>query len=137
MAGGLAGMMFLPYYKHIMTVLETNKELKRTVKGISHQMAYAAGGAAIGGIVAGPPGALVGSIVGSVAGYMTVDSYNSMVKVLREMSDSDKKRLVKGVQELVGSSSLEALTAFLGQQVNRELFMHFVKEFSSQVNAGG
>jgi len=36
MAGGLAGMMFLPYYKHIMTVLETNKELKRTVKGNLH-----------------------------------------------------------------------------------------------------
>ena len=74
---------------------------------------------------------------GSMAGYMTVDSYDSMVKVLRDMSDKDKQLLVKGVQQLVGSSTLEALTAFLGQQVNREIFMHFVKEFSSQVNSGG
>ncbi|KAI0212207.1 hypothetical protein LSAT2_002884 [Lamellibrachia satsuma] len=133
----MAGMMFLPYYSHIMKLLETNKELKRTVKGIFQQMACAAGGAAVGGVVGGPPGALLGGIVGSVAGYMTVDSYDSMVKVLRDMSDKDKQRLVKGVQQLVGSSTLEALTAFLGQQVNREIFMHFVKEFSSQVKSGG
>ena len=68
---------------------------------------------------------------------MTVDNYESMVTILRDMSDADKERMVSGVQELVGSSSLEALAVFLGQQVKREMFMHFVKEFASQLKSGG
>ena len=66
---------------------------------------------------------------GSVAGYMTVDSYDSMVKVLRDMSDEEKERLVEGVQLLVGSPALEDLIVFLGQQDNQEAFINYVMTF--------
>jgi len=33
MAAHLAGMAFLPYYRHIMEILETDKNLKATAKG--------------------------------------------------------------------------------------------------------
>jgi len=74
---------------------------------------------------------------GAAIGYATVDDYDSMVKVLREMSDEDKKLLVTRIQELVGSSSLEALTSFIASQVNRELFAAAVREFASRVKSGG
>ena len=75
--------------------------------------------------------------VGAAVGYATVDDYASMIKVLKEMSDENKERLVARVQELVGSTSLEALTSFIGSQVNRELFASAVREFASRVKSGG
>lgn len=33
MAAGLAGMAFIPYYNHLIQLLETNEELKKTGKG--------------------------------------------------------------------------------------------------------
>ena len=33
MAANLIGMAFMPYYRQIMTILETDKELKKTAKG--------------------------------------------------------------------------------------------------------
>jgi len=74
---------------------------------------------------------------GAAVGYATVDDYDSMIKVLRGLNDEDKGRLVARIQELVGSSSLEALIAFVGSQVNRELFAAAVREFSSHVKSGG
>ena len=74
---------------------------------------------------------------GSYMGYRTVHSYDSMVTVLREMSDEDKQQLVEKVQQLVGSSGIEALTTFIGQQVNRELFLNLAKEFAQKVVSGG
>ncbi|XP_045215733.2 protein C19orf12 homolog [Mercenaria mercenaria] len=135
MASNLAGMAFIPYYKHLMEILETNEELKKTSKGIFKQMAWAAGGTCAGGIVAGPPGALVGGFVGSVIGYCKSDEYSSMIKVIKNLSDSDKQRLVEKVQELVGSSSLEALTAFIGSKVQRELLLNCIR--SVLQNKGG
>lgn len=127
MAANLAGLAFIPYYKHLMEILETNADLKKTSKGIFKQMAWAAGGSCAGGVVAGPPGALVGGIVGAVYGYCTSDNYDSMLTVIRNLSDSDKQRLVEKVQELVGSSTLEALTAFIGSQVQRELLINCIR----------
>ena len=33
MATNLVGLAFIPYYKHLMELLETNAELKKTSKG--------------------------------------------------------------------------------------------------------
>lgn len=98
-------------------------------------MAWAAGGSCAGGVVAGPPGALIGGIAGALFGYCTADNYDSMLTVLRNLSDADKKRLVEKVQELVGSSALEALTAFIGSQVQRELLINCIQ--SVLQNKGG
>ena len=58
-----------------------------------------------------------------------------MIKVIKNLSDADKKRLVEKVQELVGSTSLEALTAFIGSQVQRELLLNTIR--SVLQNKGG
>lgn len=137
MAANLAGMAIIPYYRHIMDLLDTNAELKKTAHGIFHQVAYAAGGTAIGGIVAGPPGALIGGIIGSYLGYRTVHDYDSVVEVIRGLSDAEKADLVRKVQTLVGSTSLEALTTFIGQQVNREMFVNLIREFANSANKSG
>lgn len=136
MAANVLGMAFMPYYRHIMSILETDKELKKTAKGIFHQVAYAAVGAAAGGVVAGPAGAMVGGIAGSVYGYMTVDPYDSMVEVIRNLTDEEKENLVNKVKELVGSSSIEALVSFVGQQVNREVFVNLVRQFTENSKGG-
>jgi len=137
MASNLAGMAFIPYYNHIMTILETDPRLKKTAKGIFAQMAYAAGGAAVGGMVAGPAGAMIGGIAGSLYGYTRVDEYDALLIVLREMSESEKEELVKKVQELVGSTGLEALTSFIGSQVSREVLINLVREFARGTTKGG
>ena len=33
MAAGVVGMAFIPYYSHIMNILETDKDLKKTFHG--------------------------------------------------------------------------------------------------------
>ena len=68
---------------------------------------------------------------------MTVDPYDSMVEVVRNLTDEEKENLVNKVQELVGSSSLEAMLSFVGQQVNRELFVHLIREFTQKTSKGG
>ncbi|CAH1784593.1 unnamed protein product [Owenia fusiformis] len=136
-AANIAGMAFIPYYRHIMELLEVNQDLKHTAKGIFKQMACAAGGAAVGGVVMGPVGALVGGIAGSVYGYCNVETYDSMVTIIRNLSDYEKKELVRKVQELVGSSGLEALTTFVGQQVNREILLNVVRQFANEASKKG
>ncbi|XP_052280051.1 protein C19orf12 homolog isoform X2 [Dreissena polymorpha] len=135
MAANLVGMAFLPYYRHLMDLLETNQEIKKTSKGIFKQMAWAAGGTCAGGLVAGPPGALIGGIAGSLIGYMKSDEYSSMLKILQNLTDKEKAELVRKVQELVGSTALESLTSFIGTQVQRELLLNCVRQFLG--NKGG
>ena len=74
---------------------------------------------------------------GSYLGYRTVHNYDSMVEVIRGLSDTEKAELVRKVQELVGSTSIEALITFIGQQVNREIFVNLVREFANQANKSG
>ena len=38
MAANLAGMAFVPYYNHIVKVLETDEDLKKSVKGNSKRL---------------------------------------------------------------------------------------------------
>ena len=33
MASNVVGMAFIPYYRHIMNILETDKDLKKTFSG--------------------------------------------------------------------------------------------------------
>ena len=75
-------------------------------------------------------------VTGSVIGYCKSDEYSSMVTVLKNLSDAEKQELVKKVQELVGSSALEALTAFIGSQVQRELLLNVVRQFANDKTGG-
>jgi uncharacterized protein YoaH (UPF0181 family) len=59
-----------------------------------------------------------------------------MIKVLKNLSDYDKQRLVEKVQELVGSSGLEALTAFVGSQVQRELLLNVIRTVLQNKDGG-
>jgi len=137
MAAAFAGLAFIPYYNQIIDILETNNELKKTAKGIFSQMAYSAGGVMLGGAFGGPVGAMLGGIAGSIYGFTRVDDYDSMVNILKTLSDHEKQELVEKVQALVGSGSIEALTGFIGQQVNRELFATVIREFSKGAGSKG
>ena len=75
-------------------------------------------------------------LTGSVIGYCKSDEYSSMLTVLKNLTDAEKQELVKKVQELVGSTTLEALTAFIGSQVHRELLLNVVRQFANN-KAGG
>ena len=54
-----------------------------------------------------------------------------MVVLLKNLTESDveQQALVKKVQELVGSTTLEALTAFIGSQGQQELLWNVVVQF--------
>lgn len=65
------------------------------------------------------------------------DEYSSVIDVLKNMSDEHKRQLVQKVQELVGSTSIEALTRFIGAQVSREMFATLVRDFAQNVKSGG
>ena len=75
-------------------------------------------------------------ILGSVMGYMYTETYESLLDVLKTLSDHEKKELVEKVQETVGSSGLEALIAFVGTQVNREILMSVIREFMNNKQGG-
>jgi hypothetical protein len=51
-------------------------------------------------------------------GYCFSSDYDSLVAVIRNLTDDQKQEIAKKVQELVGSTSLEALTNFIGVQVS-------------------
>ena len=75
-------------------------------------------------------------LLGSVIGYMQSDEYDSMINVLMNMSDSEKKRLVQKVQELVGGTGIEALTRFIGNQAQREVLLHLIQGFAKNPQGG-
>ncbi|XP_061181139.1 uncharacterized protein LOC133189758 [Saccostrea echinata] len=134
---GVMGMAFIPYYNQLMTILETNDELKKSARGIFKQMAWAAGGTAVGGVLLGPPGAMVGGVAGSMIGYICSDEYTAMIKVLENLNDEEKQKVVKAVQELVGTSSIEALTRFISQQVQRDMLLKLLRDFVGDIQKGG
>lgn len=51
-------------------------------------------------------------------GYRFSSDYDSLIAVIRNLTDEEKEKIVQKVQELVGSTSIEALTHFIGAQVN-------------------
>ena len=61
---------------------------------------------------------------------MQSDEYDSMINVLMNMSDSEKKRLVQKVQELVGGTEIEPLNRFIGNQAQREVLLHLIRGFT-------
>ncbi|ESO82729.1 hypothetical protein LOTGIDRAFT_155746 [Lottia gigantea] len=133
---GVLGMAFVPYYNHLIELLETNAELKKTARGIATQLCWAGGGTVVGGIVAGPPGAMVGGIVGSVVGYCRVDPYQSLVRTLKNLSKRERAELVAKVQELVGSTSIEALTRFIASQAQREVLLNLLRKLAEDFKGG-
>ena len=130
MAAGVLGMAFIPYYNQLMEILSTNEDMRKSAKGIFKQVAYGACGITIGGVVGGALGAMVGGLTGSIIGYMQSDEYDSMINVLMNMSDSEKKRLVQKVQELVGGIGRDALTKFIKNQAQRVDLLYLIQEFT-------
>ncbi|XP_063431151.1 uncharacterized protein LOC134713799 [Mytilus trossulus] len=130
------GMAFIPYYNQLMKILATNPKLKASAKGIFKHVAYGACGIVIGGFGGGPLGALVGGIAGTVFGYWQSDDYDSLLKVLNSLSDSEKEKLVQKVQEQVGSTRIEALTRFIENQAQRKVLLHLIRKFSKDLQRG-
>ena len=122
------GMVFIPYYNELITLLETNKELKKSFRAIAKQAAWPAGLSAVGGALRGAKGALIGGAAGLLIGYLCSDEYTPMIKVLKNLNDEDKEKVVKAVQELVRSSSINALTSFIQNPVGMKQFIKVLRD---------
>ena len=61
---------------------------------------------------------------------MLVDNYDSMITVLKNMSNSEKERLVQKVQELVGGTEIEPLNRFIGNEAQREVLLQLIQGFT-------
>ena len=127
------GMAFVPYYKELIHLLDTNKELNNSVRAIAKQAAWPAGLSAVGGILLGKKGALIGGAAGLLIGYLFSDQYTPMIKVLKNLKDEDKKKVVKAVQELVRSSSINALTSFIKNPVGREQLIKVIRDVVAEI----
>ena len=60
---------------------------------------------------------------------MLSDDYDSMIQVLMNMSDSEKQRLVQGVQELVRDIGIDQLKRFIKDPTQREKLLRLIKSF--------
>ena len=63
---------------------------------------------------------------------MAVEPYENLIKVIRSLEPQDQEELVRRVKEMVGSSTIEAFTAFIATQVNREIFVNLIREFTKE-----
>uniref|UniRef100_A0A914XTV0 Uncharacterized protein n=1 Tax=Plectus sambesii TaxID=2011161 RepID=A0A914XTV0_9BILA len=123
-----ASVASLVYLNKVFEILTESREMKKTFIGIAKQTGYTASGAAIGGIVAGPAGAFVGAVFGAWAGYATAEDYQSMVNVVRTLSDDQKYRLEQKIQALVGSVSIEQFVTWLQTEGHRQLLLSVLGE---------
>ena len=72
-----------------------------------------------------------------MVGYKTGNDYESLVAVLSDLTDVEKQNLVNKVQELVGSSSVEALTRFIAAQAQRSALIDLLRSAVSELNNKG
>lgn len=63
-----------------------------------------------------------------------VDEYDSLIKVLRNLSEEEKYRLEQKIQELIGSRLIEDLIKFVQSEVNRQLLLNVI---TTEVTKGG
>ena len=61
---------------------------------------------------------------------MLVDDYDSMITVLKNMSNSEKEIIVQKVQELVGGIGRDVLTRFIRNQAQRVDLLHLIQDFT-------
>lgn len=66
---------------------------------------------------------------GTAFGYFTVKDYNSLIIVLQNMSDADKRRLVKEVELLIGSSMQDVLLTFVKSEANCKQLLDVFRKF--------
>lgn len=66
---------------------------------------------------------------GCVIGYYRSDDYNSMMNVLRGLTEEEKQNLVNEVQDLVGSTAVEDLTTFFGSRARRGALLNCIRHF--------
>ncbi|XP_070541494.1 protein C19orf12 homolog [Ptychodera flava] len=120
---------FLRYYDHLVELMSTNEELKKSMRGITKQTLWSAGGTITGGVVGGPVGALAGGLLGAAVGYMTSDDYQALMNVLQKLTDDEKEELVRRVKRLVGSELLNELTRWIGISANHRLLVDLLQSF--------
>jgi hypothetical protein len=61
---------------------------------------------------------------------MQSDEYDSMITVLKNMSNSEREILVQKVQELVGGIGRDALTRFINNQSQRVDLLRLIHDFT-------
>lgn len=127
MAADVEGMDFIPFFDQLMDILSTNPDLRNSSKGIFKHAAIGVSGIILGGVFGGPIGALAGGITGVILGFRWTHDYDSMINVLKNMSDSEKKRFVQKVKKLVGGIGI---VIFIQNPTQRVLLLNMIKTLS-------
>jgi len=60
-----------------------------------------------------------------------------MVAVIGDLTPEEQQNLVNKVQELVGSTGIEALTRFIGSQAQRSCLIDLLRSAASELTKGG
>ena len=69
-------------------------------------------------------------------GFAVGDQYQSLIKTLKGLTDEEKRRIVLKVQEVVGSTGIEALTRFVGFQAQREILLSVLQKATKEMRGG-
>lgn len=101
------------YFQKLIEILLSIPEANKSAKGITKQVVWTGVATLAGAVFFGPFGGVVGGLVGSGIGYARSDKYTPLIRVLLDLKDEDKKRVVEAVQNLVGSVSIEKLCKYV------------------------
>lgn len=115
------------YFAKVVEIVQESEPLKGASVGIAKQVGCAAAGTIAGGIIGGPVGASVGGMLGAGIGYGITNDYTSLAEVLRNLSEDDRERIVKAIQELVNGTTIDELAGFVAREAQRALLMKTVK----------
>ena len=116
----------MSYFERFISMLDGNRDIESSFTGIRKQMTYGLVFGIIGGLVAGPLGGTLGAALGAYCGG---DDYPSLISYLKNLDDSQRERLVEAIQRLGGSTSGEALAAFLLISNNQILLLKLLLDF--------
>ena len=56
---------------------------------------------------------------------------------MEDLSEEDKKEIARKVQELVGGTSIEALTRYIGSQAQRSALLNLLRSAVGEMSKGG
>ena len=116
----------MSYFERFISILEGNRDMESSFTEIRKKMTYGLVFGIIGGLVGGPLGGTLGAALGAYCGG---DDYPGLINYLKNLDDSQRKRLVDAIHRLVGTTSDEALAAFLLISDNQILLLKLLLDF--------
>ena len=122
---------YIHYYHQLIEILEKSKDMKDTVFGRQSLMLviWIVFGAVIGGYL----GQIIGVLIGAVAGFFIANymyqRYETMLFVLKNLTDTEKLELVIRIQACVRSQRIDDFAKFIETFSQRDSVIPILAEF--------